>query len=1248
MTAFLPETSPDQVAPLAEQPATGFWDRVTAAGKKAWIEADVWNRARVISDSYEGEIRDSLPTDPANPPSARDRLVHDRLSPETRRRAMFDVIKALKISEPEKYADTPTSEEEFQAQVLKRRRAEYDEQISILDNAPGDAFAAQTIGELWAGFSDPLSIATLPLGGPEAKSAIGLLKSLGIEAGVAGVTELAQDPQRQQVAADLDLPAPDTLENILMGAAGAAGLVGGIHGIAKGVGLVRTAADRFAAYRAGRGEAAAAARPADLSPGQHEARIDTSADALTKDKTPPATPEGLPPITPDAPPNWQAIRGGIFAGESGGDFNALFGFSNREGGPWSHIKLTEMTVDEAIAFSDPRGEYARWVRARVGRTATPMGAYQIVGTTLREAKKLMGLRGDELMDEAMQERLGQFIYRRQGTGAWEGYRGPRADFEPGNGGSYSGGQSFEPTRRGYTGEGQVTAGDRRIDVEYVVVDASKLQKASGRFQPRDRSRLNSDAWIAETAARLDPAQLMPSPTADRGAPIVGPDMMVESGNGRFSAIQRAYAMHPDRAAAYRQQIEAAGFAIPEGVKEPVLVARRKTALTDAEREQFAVDAQDSGVARMTPTEIARTSARAMTAERLASFQPGTAIGDAANRPFLQSVLGDLPRSERNALFDESGALNAEGKRRVAHAFFARAWDDGSPLGRDVLARYAEAEDAGELKSLMDALDEAAPSWATLRAEIEAGAVRPEFDITPHVLDALRVIMQARREASRAGGSIADAIDAILDQGDLFIGPNPLSVALLRKFWRDGRAAPSAEIARFLTRYADEARTVGRTGDMLGASPADALRAIDQKAFADLPDDIPPIEAAAPPPLNDPALPETAFADGADSPEAQAADQVAMDDLRGGADIRGQLDQMATEDPAYTAALARQSEVQPTTELDGYGTDAFWQQRKYQAADGKELLGRDAAVDYLKDKARSLAWSDEGLPPGNIRSERMATIVIGPPAAGKSTVANPLARDRGAVIVDADEAKKVVPEFGKGDGASAVHEESSELASRVLEDVLVAGDNVLLPKVGSSAASIERTIAALRLEGYRVELIEVSTRPEEAIARMIGRGRATGRFIPPEIMAAGIDGAPRTYQTLKEQNLADAYARIENTPGLGQPRGVLEDPQGILGAFQRRDGGDRPAPGERAVRSAEGPARSPRQDQAGITPPNSIGRPGAEDELSAAIAAARAEFEDLGDFELPDGTRAFDILDDLDSDQTLLDVLDACLIGGSRP
>jgi len=129
-----------------------------------------------------------------------------------------------------------------------------------------------------------------------------------------------------------------------------------------------------------------------------------------------------------------AVKNGIFAGESGGDYNALFGFSNRDGGQFSNVKLGDMTVDQALAFSDPSGPYGQWVKGQIGRVATPMGAYQIVGTTLRAAKEGLGLTGNERMTPELQDQLGGWIYANQGTGAWEGYRGPQAAPEGGWGG----------------------------------------------------------------------------------------------------------------------------------------------------------------------------------------------------------------------------------------------------------------------------------------------------------------------------------------------------------------------------------------------------------------------------------------------------------------------------------------------------------------------------------------------------------------------------------------------------------------------------------------------------------------------------------------------------------------------------------------------------------------------------------------------------------------------------------------------
>tara|TARA_R100000353_G_scaffold39938_1_gene31670 strand:+ start:1261 stop:2739 length:1479 start_codon:yes stop_codon:yes gene_type:complete len=123
---------------------------------------------------------------------------------------------------------------------------------------------------------------------------------------------------------------------------------------------------------------------------------------------------------------WQDVQKGIFSGESGGDYNALFGYQNREDGIFSDVKLTDMTLDEALSFADPQGEYASYVSYNNdGEISTPMGAYQIVGKTLRDAKEALKLSGDTKFSKETQDKIAKWILKTQGTDAWVGYKGTR-------------------------------------------------------------------------------------------------------------------------------------------------------------------------------------------------------------------------------------------------------------------------------------------------------------------------------------------------------------------------------------------------------------------------------------------------------------------------------------------------------------------------------------------------------------------------------------------------------------------------------------------------------------------------------------------------------------------------------------------------------------------------------------------------------------------------------------------------------
>jgi hypothetical protein len=118
--------------------------------------------------------------------------------------------------------------------------------------------------------------------------------------------------------------------------------------------------------------------------------------------------------------NWEQIQPLIDATESGGDYNALYNYQNRPDGRFSGVRLTEMPISDVLSFTNPQGEYASYVRSQVGRTATPVGRYQVVGSTLRDAVNALGIDPSTPFNQETQDRIGRWIFENQGPQAWEG------------------------------------------------------------------------------------------------------------------------------------------------------------------------------------------------------------------------------------------------------------------------------------------------------------------------------------------------------------------------------------------------------------------------------------------------------------------------------------------------------------------------------------------------------------------------------------------------------------------------------------------------------------------------------------------------------------------------------------------------------------------------------------------------------------------------------------------------------------
>ena len=382
------------------------------------------------------------------------------------------------------------------------------------------------------------------------------------------------------------------------------------------------------------------------------------------------------------------------------------------------------------------------------------------------------------------------------------------------------------------GEVAIAPGGARVAVRPEVVEASTLQRASGALQVRDRSadNLANVTQVQDIALNLDPAKLMPSIDAGSGAPIVGPDNVVDSGNGRVAAINLAYDTYPDRAAAYRAALVEAGYPEAATMDRPVLVSRRTTDLSPEARAQFNAAANSSTTARMSAVEIAAMDRAALTDGVLDVLDPDLPITAAGNRAFVGRFLAQLPVNESTALYDKGGNLSADGVRRIENALVAAAYGDADMLA---LRKLAEATD-DNTRAIVGAMADVAGHWLSMRRAIKRGDVRPELDATPELTEALRRLSIWREQASREGRPVGTVIKEGLAQGDMLSGDIPPEAALfIRSFYRNddfSKVVSREKIAGQLRDMSIEVIGVGQP-DMLGEAYAATKLGVMQHVYA---------------------------------------------------------------------------------------------------------------------------------------------------------------------------------------------------------------------------------------------------------------------------------------------------------------------------------------------------------------------------------------------------------------------------------
>ena len=202
---------------------------------------------------------------------------------------------------------------------------------------------------------------------------------------------------------------------------------------------------------------------------------------------------------------------------------------------------------------------------------------------------------------------------------------------------------------------------------------------------------------------------------------------------------------------------------------------------------------------------------------------------------------------------------------------------------------------------------------------------------------------------------------------------------------------------------------------------------------------------------------------------------------------------------------------------------------------------------------------------NIKYDHKAVIFMGGPSSGKSSAGMKLydaAKGGDYAVIDSDDIKPMFEEFGKGEGAGAVHLASAYTAKKmVLPDAAAEGMNLALPIVGKSDNALNYHLDLLKNAGYDVSVVDVSLPTEKAASRNFGRMLETNRNVEDTYVRNEVDQKPagvykRMVENIKsgKDKRVSGYAKISNDVKLNEPQ-ILEEisPSDVLKRVQDKFG-----------------------------------------------------------------------------------------------
>ncbi|WP_162625930.1 LPD1 domain-containing protein [Acinetobacter sp. MB5] len=372
-----------------------------------------------------------------------------------------------------------------------------------------------------------------------------------------------------------------------------------------------------------------------------------------------------------------------------------------------------------------------------------------------------------------------------------------------------------------------------IDIDRVIASHTAAGAENPQYpqelQPRDRSRDSSQAWVQKTANDIDPDSLGMSGRADTGAPIVGDDLVVESGNGRTMALKLAYerGTADEYKAWLETEAEYFGFSHTQvqAIQKPMLVRMRTTPI---DRAQFAIEANQDDKLSFTATERAKADAKRIDDQLTMLFSPSE-DGDllsASNHKFLTGFMAKLGDTESAQYRDRDGNFTQAFATRVKQAIFAKAYNDDRLL--EMMADHSKPE----MQNMINALTASAPKFieaqAASRAQVEDVAskivdgIEQSLDqkVMNAIIDATNAILAARRnnqeitEFIKQQGLFTDLHEGVPELA-VFIAENNRSAKKLAVFFE--------AIAEYVEKTGLDSQNLGLFGEPEPISVGDAVQ-----------------------------------------------------------------------------------------------------------------------------------------------------------------------------------------------------------------------------------------------------------------------------------------------------------------------------------------------------------------------------------------------------------------------------------------